>query len=241
MKIRNILFAIFVALEAVLYCIIFSPLPNSYIYCYISIVLCFLFTLVLFAKNKSRLLVCLALLFTLVADTFLILLEGAHKAAAMAVFNFAQIAYAVKIGFDSKREVNIVSAVVRVALIVFSELLAFVILKLEFDMLIFVTLSYFVNIVLNVAFVFAAKPKNLLFIIGLILFLLCDINVGLPYLTDLFVIGADSLLQQYLNIHFNFIWFFYLPSQVCIVASLLKDANKVSLRSLQTTEKRIGE
>jgi len=103
---------------------------------------------------------------------------------------------------------------------IFVKPLAFVILKLKFDALIFVSLIYFVNLAFNVIFSFLTKKIDFVFAIGLILFVLCDINVAFPFLIDIFNLVEPNIIVKIVNSSFNFIWFFYLPSQVLISTSL---------------------
>jgi len=217
---KQIIFYIFLSIETILFGLILSPIKNAYIFSYISIILCFVFCLLMFCKSKNYILICVALFFTLIADTFLVLLHNAHQVVAMISFNFTQLTYAIKLGFESKKSVNIVSTICRVAVCIFIELLAFVILKLKFDALIFVSLIYFVNLAFNVIFSFLTKKIDFVFAIGLILFVLCDINVAFPFLIDIFNLVEPNIIVKIVNSSFNFIWFFYLPSQVLISTSL---------------------
>ncbi len=220
-NIQQIMLYVFIAIEAILFILIhFIKSVPSYIPSYIAIIICFLMSFVFFEKSKNWLLVAIALLFTLIADTYLVLLHASNQIAAMIAFNFTQLAYAFKIAIESKKLQNILSLSIRTFLILLIELIAFVFLKIKFDTLIFVTLIYFVNLVCNMAFSFTVKKINLLFSIGLILFICCDVFVGLPFLADVLTIEEGSFIYTLINSKINFIWVFYLPSQTLIVSSL---------------------
>jgi hypothetical protein len=86
-----------------------------------------------------------------------------------------------------------------------------------------VSIIYFISFVFNVidSAVIAHKTKNrkqVVFTAGLILFLLCDINVGLFNMIDVTNVNHRQLLTVY---HFSAIamWMFYLPAQILIVLS----------------------
>lgn len=62
------------------------------------------------------------------------------------------------------------------------------------------------------------KRSRFLFFLGLVLFLLCDINVGLYNMGD-YVGEVSGWLEALYRLSGNLMWTFYLPSQVLLVLS----------------------
>ncbi|MFA7010619.1 MAG: lysoplasmalogenase family protein [Bacilli bacterium] len=188
---------------------------------YASIVLNFLMGILLFRflkKNDSSI-VLLALGFTIIADTGLILLEDVETISVF-FFVLVQLCYAIRI-----RQFSIVlplkfDILVRFGLVIMCEVLALIVLKENFNGLIGVTLLYFVNIVINLFFTLINRKQNILFTLGLLLFLLCDISLGLRMSGDFIDVSNNSLIQTITTAPIDLVWMFYFPSQVLIVLSM---------------------
>ena len=232
---KNWVFYAFLLLESVLYVLILTDnkLPNNII-CYISIVLGVITMGVMFCKNKNWLLMLVGMIFTLVADTFLVLLNGVHKDIAMVAFNIAQICYLIKIWCDiDNKRINIISLIVRIVLTVGVELAAVLILKQDYSFLICVSTMYFANLFVNVIFSFF--KSNIYFSIGLILFTMCDLTIGFQFLCELFNITSGWFYNlAYTN--FNLTWMFYLPSQLLIVTSQYVTSRKMSRQKVDNQQ-----
>lgn len=96
------------------------------------------------------------------------------------------------------------------------------------DALLIITVLYFISIVTNTfravweAFHYDKDRKdrkyNILFAVGMVLFILCDLNVGLFHLADYIVMSKEKyeFLDQLSSI---LMWMFYAPSQVLITLS----------------------
>lgn len=83
----------------------------------------------------------------------------------------------------------------------------------------FYFVSLFFNLIDSIILAGKTRSKHIkMFAIGLFLFLLCDINVGLFNLADFVKIQSHNYLKLY-TIAANAMWFFYLPSQVLISLS----------------------
>jgi hypothetical protein len=109
--------------------------------------------------------------------------------------------------------------------IILSFVLLFVLIisKIEIELLLIITIFYFVSIVMNVIDAVRLNRKvnttaNKLFAYGMILFLLCDINVGIFNLSNFVTINNKFFISLY---DFTTIgmWMFYLPAQVLIALS----------------------
>lgn len=216
---------IFILLGTVLGTLIHTA-PGEYVpeICFSVIALVFTFSLILFTRSTEWVLTCTALLCTVFADYFLIISDPQMKLVAMIFFSFTQICYFIRIflGHSSSR-VSIAHISVRFALIVLIVLLCFAVLGDKSDALSIVSVIYYANLIVNIAFAFGQIERSILFPAGLLLFALCDMLVGFSVLEELYVsVPTDSLIYVLNHSGFNFMWMFYVPSQMLIVLSLVK-------------------
>ena len=100
------------------------------------------------------------------------------------------------------------------------EVIALVVLKENFNGLVLVSLLYFVNFVINLFFTLMNIKQTILFALGLLLFILCDISLGLRMLGDFIDVSNNSFIQAITTAPIDLVWMFYFPSQVLIVLSM---------------------
>ncbi len=194
------------------------------------IVLCFLYVLILpvYLKNKTDIRILrLTIFFTLISDLFILMLD--LYLPGMVSFCIVQALYLIRLGLWNKREDKLKTLVVIMKKILRNITLTLVILfilaifQLKLEALIFVSCFYFVSILFNVSdslvTVFRYRIKyQLLYSCGMVLFLLCDINVGVFNLTG-FVSINSSWFHHLYNFSAVAMWLFYLPAQVLISLS----------------------
>ena len=91
------------------------------------------------------------------------------------------------------------------------------------DLLSSVSMIYYANLLANALFAHRSGRGGVLLTIGLILFALCDVNVGLSALDSIYVGGfpEGTLLYDIINSDIEFIWIFYIPSQTLIPMTML--------------------
>ena len=190
---------LFITIESIIYLtfIIFDLFHINSIYLkYLGIFLCFLFAFLNKKKYISN-----ALLFTLIADYFL-LIKDEHYLIGVSSFLLVQTIYF----FYLKN--NNCELFKKVRVLIYALILTFSII-FKLDVLYFLVLIYFSTLVLNTVSSFTSRDLRI-FSIGLTLFILCDVSVGLfnilPY-------GRVYLIVSLL------MWVFYLPSQVLISLS----------------------
>jgi uncharacterized membrane protein YhhN len=190
---------LFITIESLLYItfIIMDFLDiNSTLIKYIGVILCFVYAL--YSKKKLK---SVALLFTCLADLFLLVLLK-HYELGVFIFIFAQVTYLYYLRNIDVRISNYI-LVFRILIIVVGTIILY--FSNNFSLLYELVLIYFSTLLFNCLNAFKVKEKT--FALGLILFIGCDICVGLfntPY--------SDSVIAM-------LIWMFYLPSQVLIVLS----------------------
>ncbi len=230
---------LFISVQAICYIAFLSfDFGNSHIDIsnklkFIMILICFCY--VLFIKNTTDKDILnfmrLASLFTVVSDLNLLLLD--HYFYGVVSFVIVQQLYGLRI--DAADHKNIImrskAKVVRTLLIrlVWQIILTMVVCSVLYiagvnlNALLFASMIYFISIVTNVirslkTLMIHRQISNLLFALGMVLFLLCDINVGLFNLVEFIVIPGD--LQHFIVTYSSILmWMFYAPSQILITVS----------------------
>ncbi len=100
---------------------------------------------------------------------------------------------------------------------------ALIVLNDEANTLAIISVIYYINLVINLIFAHRSRRGGFLLTVGLILFALCDINVGLAVLNNMYDGGfpEGSLFYELLHFKYDLVWLFYIPSQTIIPLSLL--------------------
>lgn len=200
---------IFILIELILYLII-HVFASEYLISlrYITIILCFI--VLWFERNSyDNRLLKISFLITLVADLFLFVIDNYYE-VGVTIFIFAQLIYGYRL-LDNNKKYTKIFLSIYVLSVIMAEVIIKIILLDEFNYLTFVTVIYFVLLVNNIFNSIVFIKTNYIFAIGLILFGLCDIFVGL------------SNLDIYYNYAIDFAWIFYIPSQVLIALSVNKN------------------
>ena len=231
-KLQTILTPIFLAIELGLYIIILffpSVLPKAD---FIGVVATCAFALCFLKPTFPNLLLNVGLLTTVCADVFLVLLSPPltyqKQVASMAFFSITQIAYFIYLLCTEERKiVRLIHLIVRGVAIVAAEIILCLVLQEKIDLLSVLSLFYVANLAVSVAFAFAQGKKGILFGIGLTLFLCCDLFVGFSVAIGEYIqIAESSWLYKLVFSGFNFVWFFYLPSQTVLATYLALQSEK---------------
>jgi hypothetical protein len=103
---------------------------------------------------------------------------------------------------------------------------AALVLGSDLDALAVVSVIYYSNLLVNVVFAFADFGREPLFAIGLLLFAMCDLCIGLDVLLSTYL--NSGVLSAFFSFpYINLSWIFYQPSQVLIAMQLaVKAYNK---------------
>lgn len=180
---------------------------------YISIFVCFFYIITQREgryRTRDGTVVKLAIFFTLVSDTFLLML-GKYELGVTS-FIVVQLLYWCRL--QEEKNCNVFWQILVAIFIIVALYFAGIMI----NYLLVVSVSYFVLIVMNTGYALL-QSKNLLFVLGMVLFLLCDINVACYNLTAYIELPRD-LYENIYAISSKLIWLFYLPSQVCLVFSV---------------------
>ena len=199
--------------------------PKGYHYVsYFFIVFCFVTSLIFIDKCKDKIFQSVALLFTAVADYFLILLQGQQKTLAMVFFLLAQVAYALRtVGFTKSKRERIVNLAVRAGASAIIATITAIVLAGDKDLPLFLlSVVYYANLVVSIVFSFlhCKEGKHILVTaIGLLLFSLCDISIGFDFLIDIFSLGQGNFIYDFMHSGVSFVAIFYPPSQALLAFS----------------------
>ena len=238
---------IFVVIETVIFYLIhFSNTDPDYILHYFSVIIAVIFSwLILLTKivtnskegkrirdvifkKDTGLLICIAMLFTLVADYFLVAKEEVDNLTGVTVFLGTQLFIFLHIFVnDSSRRYRTRNIITRIVLSVVLIFVAYLILGESIDRMSVIGVIYYANLCTNAIFAHRIKGGGIILTIGLILFALCDINVALSALDSIYVGGfpEGSMLYNLMHTKYDLIWIFYIPSQTLIPLSLVLSEN----------------
>ncbi len=218
---KNIIFAVFVAVEIIIY-IIFNVLaaihPGDPVYIkYAGIVLCLVVSAVMiwFYRDRDAIVLTCAFFFTVVSDMFLLVLNDLLE-AGVGTFIIVQCIYLYRLYADRLKKIWITLTARAAVFVVVIGLLAGL---SHVNLLIAEVSIYIVMLVANCvdAFLLSRRGiKNILFAVGLVLLLCCDVCIGLYNGS---MIGID-LPARTADIIQSLIWIFYMPSQVLIALTV---------------------
>jgi hypothetical protein len=172
----------------------------------------------------------MGLFFTLISDLFILILD--YYLYGVFVFILVQQLYSFRLIFlryekrdQSERILLYIKRImIQVGLAAMTYLVLFF-AGVNLDSLLITSVFYFISILFNtIAAVQLAirdhrMKSNLLYAAGMLLFLLCDINVGLFNLSGFIKLPEEiySVIYSYSSI---LMWTFYAPSQVLIALSV---------------------
>ncbi len=194
------------------------------------------------AYNRS-IIFCMivGLLFTVISDFFILILD--HYIYGVITFIIVQQLYGIRIimtdknkwdGEDEqirKRTPNNIFIYKYLLRVIFELIAAFsvcIILKLcgvVLEVLLVISVFYFVCITTNAITAVRAvvhnpkKKENLLFAVGMVLFLFCDINVGIFNMSG-YISMPEQLYHVLYAVSSILMWTFYAPAQVLISLSV---------------------
>lgn len=215
-----IFFLIYIFLELFIFLstIIFDFLDFPIVY-YLAILLNFLFSLMIIEENKkNEKFIVVGLFFTLMADTFLVLIND-YYFLSVVIFTMTQIMYFIYLRLNYKYSLSFTYEIVlRLLSIILLEAFFYWYLPDDYDALLAISIFYFTNFFFNVIDSFISIRKNYLFTLGLFLFIICDVFVGINNMGEYII--ESSFIKSINNSNINFIWLFYFPSQVFITLSI---------------------
>lgn len=188
------------------------------------VVLACAFAPLMLTRTNDYLFTQIALVCTVFADLFLVVITPQYRGLAMLFFSGTQICYFLRIflGQENKKE-KLVHLILRASLVVVALTATVAVLKENTDFVSLISLFYYANLIMNVIYAFVQRKKSLIFAIGLLLFALCDLFIGFSVLDDSYLkLTEGTILYWFAHPGFNLAWIFYVPSQALLPLSLLK-------------------
>ena len=218
--------AAFILLESILTSLVqITSGPLGTAVSFASVASACLFTLVFFEKKQDSVLLSLALIFTVCADFFLVVLGG-NKLLAMIFFSATQICYFLRL-YSRQTKKKLTHVLARLGFVSLTLTLTVIVLGDGADALSLVSMFYFANLLMNIAVAFMQRRRSAAFAIGLLLFSMCDALIGLSVMDNSYLpLPKRSLLKWLANPPFNLAWLFYVPSQTLIALSGVDDRLK---------------
>ncbi len=196
------------------------------------IILCFFFTLFFLSNhsNRSRTdsnILKAALLFTVISDLLILILD--YYIIGLITFCIVQTLYLVRLSIWKSRLDSaggagiIIKSFFRNVVVSLLILCILRSLKIKTEGLLIFSSFYFISSLFNVLnaikTAYRSKMKSrILFACSMVLFLLCDINVGLFNLSGFIAIDSNWFIHLH-NFAAVAMWMFYLPAQVGITLS----------------------
>lgn len=222
-KKKSIPLILFILIHLILYLFIYAfkiiTGKTETIADYIVVISCFLFSLVYFIikRNSNTLIFLIAFLFTILADTNLLILDDNYELGILTfiIVQFAYFWYILK-NMYTKDNYSYLIAIRLITIVI--GVIASLIVQTD-KLLVCLVIIYISNLVINLIISIIPRKRNLLFSLGLFLFLLCDICVGCYNIGDIIDISNTSLFYKIANLPFNIAWLFYHPSQVLLAIS----------------------
>ncbi len=185
---------------------------------YFSIILnlIYLIFITIISYTKERLILVLAFIFTLISDYFLLFKTDYNSfLIGLIFFNIVQLIYFFKYQYLNFNKMKfLISMILRIIFIVIGILIIYFLLPTLFSLLNISAYIYFINLFFNFLDPLINNikiKKNIILSLGFLLFIFCDINVGIVNLFNANIIF--SILM----------WFFYLPSQILLFYSVYMD------------------
>ena len=184
---------------------------------YALVLMCFAFACGHRNETADGVLALLALLCTAGADFFLVALKEEQWLPGMAVFCFAQLFWALRLLLLEKGRRRLSHALTW-ALACGTLMVVFIILARGSDALLLLCAVYG-SLLLTTVFFSWLTPRNILFTLGMTLFLGCDLFVAVNNAALYLDLAAYPMLRALYEIPFNMMWAFYGPSQMLLALS----------------------
>lgn len=189
---------------------------------YAAVLLACTFVVLCFEPTPRWALTQAALVFTACADYFLVVKGAERQFLAMLFFSCTQLSYAARLFVEEKRKTRrTVHLVLRAGFPLLVIAVTFMVLGGGTDRVALISMFYFANLILNAIFAFLQGKGARLFAIGLVLFLCCDVFIGLSLIEGWLPLTESGFLYALAHPGFNAAWLFYVPSQALLALSAL--------------------
>ncbi len=218
--------AVFAVAQTVFAHFIQNP-PSARAYAWLtllSVALAAVYVLLAFETTPFKIVMLVAFGATVVSDFFLtelVSFEG-QKVVAMCFFCVVQLSYFLRLYLNHRSKTAQKAHLVTRALFCMVGLLAAgLVLQEKNNAISVVSIFYFANLAVNLIFSFLQIKLSVLFAIGLLFFVACDLLIGLNEMAVGFIPMAEtSFIYKLTNTGYNLAWMFYVPAQTLLAISV---------------------
>ncbi len=201
----------------VLFLLIYPTGQLCRLFQYALVVLCFAFACGFRDQSADGFLAWLALLSTAGADFFLVALKEEQRLPGMALFCLVQLFWALRLLLMEEGRRRLIHGLVW-ALSCGTLLIVAILFTRGADALLLLSAAY-ASLLLTTVFFGWLTPQNLLFTLGMTLFLGCDLFVAVNNAPQYLDLAEYPLLKTLYDVPFNVMWAFYGPSQILLALS----------------------
>ena len=225
LMITDICAVVFLIAQIVIFPLIqFTPADPSAFWSYVAIVLVAVMAFLSLGGERSGHLIRIGIAFTLVADYFLVL-KWDKELEGVIAFIFVQIAYCLYLLVNERRRgFRLANLIARLGACLILPLLAIAVLREDADALAIASVIYYANLIANAVFAFTLGKRERMLAVGLALFAMCDLCIGLEVLFSEYL--RSKALDFFYGDKLNLPWVFYQPSQVLIALHLYRKYRK---------------
>ena len=212
--------SIFVILQIFLF-VLMKTVAYSF-FAYICLITACLFCILLADRSKPYIFTKIGLITTVIADFFLVLLPVQLRVPGMVFFCMTQLAYFMRIySEDDNRIRKRFHLILRAVISVLGIVLAYVVLGSRLDILSFLSVFYYANLVLNLIFSYLQFKKLKTLAIAFSFFILSDTLIGFDNLSSYLLIPRGSVIHIIIRHFSSWVMPLYLIAQTLIALSLL--------------------
>lgn len=195
------------------------------LFSYSGIILACIFCSLFAERSAAYILTQTALIFTAIADYFLVLPSSPNQLYAMLAFSITQLAYFLRLWLEDsnalRRKWHLICRGVIIAIAI---TLTLCVLGNNTDAIAIVSMFYYANLATNLLFACINAKSSPLMAVGFALFILCDTVIGLDMIDA--YLPVSPVIDKIIHPGFNLAWVFYLPSQAILALSLLPNRLK---------------
>lgn len=218
MKKKQVSLMFFLIIQLYIYVMLisFNSLINTQILSFISSVLCLIMGIFLFCKTKDYYIMISALVFTALADIFLIFFNNLHN-IGLIFLNIVQILYFLRIYVDTDyKKSNVLTRIISIPILC---IIGFILLKEKTDVLAILWIIFISNLFINILFTIKEIGLNNFFPIGLLLLFMYGIMMMFMSLNNYLNINVNYL-EKLNELSFDLKIMFNLPAQVVLTCSI---------------------
>lgn len=217
MKNRQLSLILFLFVQLYIYVMLvcFNSNINPKIMFISSSILCFIMGVFLFCKTKDYYIMISALFISLIGDFFFTFFNNSSYIGLICL-NITQILYFLRIYLDSDyKKTNLLARIIIIPII----LIAFIILKENFNFSVLLWITFITNLFINILFTIKEIGINNFFPIGLLFLFIYGAFIMIYNIENYVTVNLD-FINIINNLPFDLRYVFYIPAQVTLTCSI---------------------